>query len=366
VGSAVSAGAQGAPLLSVRDLVTVFNTPEGTVRAVSGVSYDVFPGEIVGVVGESGSGKSVNAMSIVGLVDRRAGRVLSGEVTFDGQDLLKASPKRLRHIRGSDIGFIFQDPMTSLNPVLKVGTQLVEAIRLHDRHVSRGAARARALELLELVGIPNAAARLGQYPFQFSGGMVQRVMIAMAIANRPRLLIADEPTTALDTTIQAQILDVLRAAQRETRAATILITHDLGLVAEMCDRVIVMYAGRIVETGDVRAIFHSPRHPYTVGLMASLPRMDVEIERLVPLGGQPPSLIKPPSGCAFHPRCALRRDRAQCVESVPPLQWLSSSQASACHFAEEVPSLLAQVAATTGLELGDSRPSDGATRGPGS
>jgi oligopeptide/dipeptide ABC transporter ATP-binding protein len=341
-----------APLLSIRDLVTVFDTPEGIVRAVSGVSYDVHPGEVVGVVGESGSGKSVTAMSLVGLVEQPAGRIVSGRALFDGEDLLAASPKRLRQLRGSQIGFVFQDPMTSLNPVLRVGTQVVEAIRLHDRKISRREARDRALEVLKLVGIPNPEKRIDQYPFQYSGGMVQRVMLAMAIVHRPRLLIADEPTTALDPTIQAQILDVLREAQRETRAATILITHDLGLVAEMCDRVVVMYAGRVVESGGVDQIFHRPRHPYTVGLMASLPRLDGRAERLVPVPGQPPNLVQTPSGCAFHPRCALRQERLPCVELVPPLAQIEPGHRSACHFSDEVPTLVAAVARETGVALG--------------
>jgi oligopeptide/dipeptide ABC transporter ATP-binding protein len=340
-----------APLLSIRDLVTVFDTPEGIVRAVDGVSYDIYPGEVVGVVGESGSGKSVSAMSLVGLVEKPAGRVVSGQVLFDGEDLLAARPKRLRQLRGSQIGFVFQDPMASLNPVLRVGTQVVEAIRLHDREISRDEARERALDALRLVGIPNPEERIDQYPFQYSGGMVQRVMLAMAMVHRPRLLIADEPTTALDPTIQAQILDVLRAAQRETRAATILITHDLGLVAEMCDRVVVMYAGRIVETGAVEQIFHRPGHPYTVGLMASLPRLDGRAGRLVPVPGHPPNLVQTPSGCAFHPRCALRRDRVPCVEVVPLLAEVESGHSSACHFSEEVPGLVDAVARESGLAM---------------
>lgn len=341
-----SAPGAASPLLSVRNLVTVFETPEGTVEAVRGVSYDVRPGEIVGVVGESGSGKSVTAMSLVGLVEKPAGRVVSGEVLFDGENLLEASPRRLRQLRGSEIGFIFQDPMTSLNPVLRVGTQVVEAIRLHDRSISKHDATQRAMDVLELVGIPNPQERIRQYPFQYSGGMVQRVMIAMAIVNEPRLLIADEPTTALDMTIQAQILDVLRAAQRETGAATILITHDLGLVAEMCDRVVVMYAGRVAETGTVDEIFRRPRHPYTVGLMASLPRLDGRADRLVPIPGQPPDLMHAPSGCAFRPRCTLERGRERCEVVTPQLVPVGPTHASACHFHEEVPGLVDAVAET--------------------
>jgi oligopeptide/dipeptide ABC transporter ATP-binding protein len=324
------------PVLSVRDLVTEFRTEAGVVAAVNGVSYDLFPGETLGIVGESGSGKSVTVMSMLGLVPNPPGRVTAGEVLFDGVDLLKVPRKRLREIRGREIAMVFQDPMTSLNPVHTVGAQIVEALRSHDRKLSRKACRARAVELLDLVGVPNATERVRQYPHEFSGGMRQRAMIAIAIANHPKVLIADEPTTALDVTIQAQVLEVLQAAQRETGAATVLITHDLGLVAEMADRVMVMYAGKVVESADVFTVFREPRHPYTVGLMTSLPRLDVDLDRLVPISGQPPNLISLPQGCAFAPRCRIRRDREECLQLTPPLIEVGDHHLSACHFHGEL------------------------------
>jgi oligopeptide/dipeptide ABC transporter ATP-binding protein len=274
---------------------------------------------------------------MLGLIPQPPGRIVSGEAVFKGRDLLKMSKKQLRTVRGGAAAMIFQDPMTSLNPVLTIGDQLAEAIRAHN-DVSDSAARDRAVELLRLVGVPFAERRIDQYPHEFSGGMRQRAMIAMAIANQPSVLIADEPTTALDVTIQAQIIEVMRAAQEETHAATILITHDLGLVAELADRVVVMYAGRVVELGDVFTIFNSPRHPYTVGLMNSLARLDADQDRLEPIPGQPPSLISRPPGCAFHPRCALTQGRALCRTDVPELRSFSdgSVHLSACHFAEEL------------------------------
>ncbi len=325
------------PVVSIRDLSVCFDTPDGVVHAVDSVSYDVGPGEIVAVVGESGCGKTVTALTVLGLLPQPPGRVVGGEVRFEGRDLLAASRRELRAIRGAAISMIFQDPQSSLNPVFSIGRQIVDVLRAHDRRLSKADARARTVELLSTVGIPEPASRLGEYPHQWSGGMCQRAMIAMAIANRPRLLIADEPTTALDVTTQAQVLDVLRVAQRETGAAAILITHDLGVVAEMADRVVVMYAGRVVETGSVGAIFHEPRHPYTVGLMASLPRLDGDDDNLDPIPGRPPSLISRPSGCCFHPRCQLRRQRDRCVEQAPVL--LEAGRAghrSACHFHDEV------------------------------
>ena len=269
------------PLLQIRDLAVEFATDDGVVHAVNGVGYDVYPGETLGIVGESGSRKSVSVMSVLGLVPQ--GRIAGGEAIFKGRDLLTMKPRQLREIRGGPIAMIFQDPMTSLNPVLTVGDQLVEAIRAHQPDVSAKAARDRVVELLTLVGVPSPEQRVDQYPHEFSGGMRQRAMIAMAIANLPSLLIADEPTTALDVTIQAQILDVLKAAQRETHAATILITHDLGVVAELADRVVVMYAGRVVELADVHTIFAAPRHPYTVGLMDSLPSIVDDEDWLRPI-----------------------------------------------------------------------------------
>ena len=336
------------PVLSIRNLQTQFKTPDGTVKAVDDVSYDVFPGETLGIVGESGSGKSVTVMSVLGLIPSPPGRIVGGEVFFEGRDLLKISPKELRSVRGRDIAMIFQDPMTSLNPVLSVGFQIEEALLSHNSKMDKDAARRRALELLAAVGIPDTERRIDQFPHEYSGGMRQRAMIAMAIANEPKVLIADEPTTALDVTIQAQVLDVLQAAQRETQAATILITHDLGLIAEMADRVVVMYGGRVVEVGDVFTIFHDPRHPYTLGLMASLPRLDADRGRLLPIPGQPPSLINLPPGCAFHPRCLLRRGRARCVEEIPPLYDVSSDHRAACHFHEEVEGLRRDMAGQIG------------------
>jgi oligopeptide/dipeptide ABC transporter ATP-binding protein len=325
------------PVLSIRDLTVDFVTDDGIVQAVNGITYDVYPGETLGIVGESGSGKSVSTMTLLGLIPQPPGRVRSGEAIFKGRDLIKLPKKELRKIRGGDMAMIFQDPMTSLNPVLKIGYQLGEAIKAHNPGVKEKQAHERAVELLEIVGVPLAEQRVDQYPHEFSGGMRQRAMIAMAIANQPSLLIADEPTTALDVTIQAQILEVLKKAQDETHAATILITHDLGLIAELADRVIVMYAGRIVELGDVHTIFGKPRHPYTIGLMESLPSLEADEDWLRPIPGQPPSLIHMPPGCAFHPRCFLSQGRVRCREEVPPLRRTDDSEhLSACHFAEEL------------------------------
>jgi oligopeptide/dipeptide ABC transporter ATP-binding protein len=326
------------PVLSIRDLTVEFKTEDGIVHAVDGITYDVYAGETVGVVGESGSGKSVSTLSILGLIPQPPGRIVKGEAIFKGRDLLKLRRKELREIRGGEMSMIFQDPMTSLNPVYTIGNQIVEIIRTHNPDVPKKDARARALQLLSLVGVPNPERRIDQYPHEFSGGMRQRAMIAMAIANSPSLLIADEPTTALDVTIQAQIVEVLKAAQRETHAATILITHDLGLVAELCDRVIVMYAGHIVESGDVFTIFADPRHPYTIGLMESLPRVTgLGEEMLRPIPGAPPSLINLPPGCPFHPRCFLSQGRLRCREELPPLRPVDGSEhEAACHFSDEL------------------------------
>ncbi len=325
------------PVLSIRDLAVQFTTDDGVVRAVDGVTYDVYPGETLGIVGESGSGKSVSTMSILGLIPQPPGKIVSGEAIFNGRDLLKLSKKELRRVRGNAMAIVFQDPMTSLNPVLKVGFQLGEAMKAHHPEYKARELKEKGVGLLETVGIPQPERRHEQYPHEFSGGMRQRAMIAMAIANNPTLLIADEPTTALDVTIQAQVLEVLKKARDETDAATILITHDLGLIAEMADRVIVMYAGKIVELGDVHTIFASPRHPYTVGLMDSLPRLTVDEEFLRPIPGQPPSLINRPPGCPFHPRCFLSQGRTRCREEEPPLRPIGGTQhLSACHFAEEL------------------------------
>ena len=326
------------PILSVKDLTVEFNTEDGVVHAVTGVSYDLYPGETLGVVGESGSGKSVSVMAMLGLIPVPPGRIAAGQALYKGRDLLSLPRKTLREIRGGEVAMIFQDPMTSLNPVFTIGDQISEAIKTHNTGMNDDAARKRAIELLDLVGVPFAERRYDQYPHEFSGGMRQRAMIAMAISNEPSILIADEPTTALDVTIQAQIIEVMRAAQRETHAATILITHDLGLIAELADRVVVMYAGRVVELGDVFTIFNEPRHPYTIGLMNSLARVDIDRDWLEPIPGQPPSLITPPPGCAFHPRCALTQGREICRTDIPPLRTFGheGQHLSACHFVEEL------------------------------
>ncbi|MDX6448212.1 MAG: peptide/nickel transport system ATP-binding protein [Gaiellaceae bacterium] len=288
-------------LLEVRDLKTHFRTDDGIVKAVDGVSFSVEKGKTLGIVGESGSGKSVTCLSIMGLNPKR-NTISSGEAIFNGKNLLTMGSNELRDIRGNDLAMIFQDPMTSLNPVHRIGHQLVEAVQLH-RDVSKKQARARALDLLKAVGIPRAERRIDDYPHQFSGGMRQRVMIAMALVNDPDLLIADEPTTALDVTTQAQILKLMTTLQREVDSAIIMITHDLGVIAEIADDVVVMYAARVAEQGPVNALFKRPQHPYTWGLLGSLPRLDADVERLVQIQGQPPSLLNPPRGCRFHPRC---------------------------------------------------------------
>jgi oligopeptide/dipeptide ABC transporter ATP-binding protein len=305
-----------APLLDVEDLHVSFATEEGVVRAVDGVSFSVDPGEIVAIVGESGSGKSVTVMTLMGLT-RGPNARFEGHATFEGRDLVSASDAELQKVRGAGIAMVFQDPMSSLDPVYRVGTQIVEQIRVHDDGVSKAEALDRAVELMERVGIPRARDRLRSYPHEFSGGMRQRVMIAMALSNSPRLLIADEPTTALDVTIQAQILDELRQLRDETGAGVILVTHDLGVVADIADRILVMYGGRIVEQGTLDALFYDPQHPYTWGLLGSITRVDRDrSERLPAIPGQPPSLVSPPQGCHFRPRCPHAFER--CTE-VPEL-----------------------------------------------
>jgi peptide/nickel transport system ATP-binding protein len=303
-------------LLEVNDLKTYFRTDDGVVRAVDGVSFSVDKGQTLGIVGESGSGKSVTCLTIMGLNPKRTA-ISSGTALWKGEDLLTATSKRLREIRGSEIAMIFQDPMTSLNPVHKIGDQLAEAMRLHE-DVTRKSARARALELLKAVGIPRAERRLDDYPHQFSGGMRQRVMIAMSLINNPDLLIADEPTTALDVTTQAQILSLMGRLQQEFGSAIIMITHDLGVVAEIADDVVVMYAGNVVENAPVDELFTGPRHPYTWGLLGSLPRLDADVERLVQIPGSPPSLLNPPKGCRFNPRCPYVMD--VCKAEFPELR----------------------------------------------
>ena len=287
-------------LLEVQDLQTYFRTDDGIVKAVDGVTFSVEKGQTLGIVGESGSGKSVTCLTIMGLNSKR-NTITSGKALFNGEDLLKSSGRRLREIRGNDIAMIFQDPMTSLNPVHTVGKQLVEAVLLHQ-DVSHTQARARALELLKAVGIPRAERRIDDHPHQFSGGMRQRVMIAMALINDPDLLIADEPTTALDVTTQAQILKLIDKMQDEFGSAVIMITHDLGVVAETADDVVVMYAAKVAEHAPVDDLFNRPSHPYTWGLLGSLPRIGVDVDRLTQIPGSPPSLLNPPDGCRFHPR----------------------------------------------------------------
>ena len=313
-------------LLEVQDLRTVFATKDGNVKAVDGVSFHLDAGETLGIVGESGCGKSVTAMSIMGL--QRPGRIVGGKVLFKGRDLTKASETEMREVRGQQIAMIFQDPMTSLNPVFKTGWQVAEPLRLH-RGVDFAKALAGAVAMLGRVGIPSPAERANNYPHQFSGGMRQRAMIAMGLTTTPEVLIADEPTTALDVTIQAQILDLLRTVNREFGTATILITHNLGVVAGMCERVMVMYAGKVVESGPTADVFAHPKHPYTWSLLRSIPRLDAERhEPLKPIEGLPPNLIDLPAGCAFQPRCPFRIER--CSRDTPALNRVGETQLAAC------------------------------------
>ncbi len=301
------------PLLSVEDLRVSFRTDDGVVHAVDGISYSVDTGRTLGIVGESGSGKTVSSLTTLGLT-RSRNSVIEGRIMFQGEDVVAMDDGRLRQIRGNDVSMIFQDPLSALHPFYKVGAQLVEAMQAH-RPLSRKQARARAAELLELVGIPDPKRRVDQYPHEFSGGMRQRAMIAMALSNEPKLLIADEPTTALDVTVQAQILALLEDLQQRLGTAIIIITHDLGVVAEIADDIAVMYAGRIVELGSAEQIFTAPQHPYTWGLLKSIPRLDSpRDEELVPISGRPPSLINRPSGCYFHPRCPYVQDEHRRVD----------------------------------------------------
>jgi peptide/nickel transport system ATP-binding protein len=320
-------------LLEVKDLRTSFQTEDGIVGAVNGVSFSIEKGQTLGIVGESGSGKSVTCLTIMGLNPKRT-TISSGEALWKGKNLLTAKPSELRAIRGDEISMIFQDPMTSLNPVHSIGKQLIEAVQLH-RDVSAKVARARAVELLKAVGIPRPEARIDDYPHQFSGGMRQRVMIAMALINDPDLLIADEPTTALDVTTQAQILTLMKRLQDEFGSAILIITHDLGVVAETADDVLVMYAANVVEQADVHQLFGRPQHPYTWGLMGSLPRLETDVERLTQIPGQPPSLLRPPAGCRFHPRCPHVMEI--CKTTVPALVPTSKDpeHLQACHLDEE-------------------------------
>lgn len=322
------------PLLEVKNLQTQFFTQDGVVKAVDDVSFYIRPGETLGVVGESGSGKSITGLSLMRLVPTPPGKIVKGEVIFQGKDVLKMSDEQVRSIRGNEIAMIFQDPMTSLNPVLTINRQISESLILH-MNMNKEQAKARAIELLQMVGIPNAEARVDQYPHQFSGGMRQRVMIAMALSCNPKLLIADEPTTALDVTIQAQILDLMRNLQSETGAGVLMITHSMGVVAGMADRVQVMYAGHIVETASTEVIFADPRHPYTIGLMKSIPRLDArDKEKLQPIRGLPPDLIDLPDMCPFVPRCNYAREK--CEQKNPPLMEVKPGHLSACWFYDEV------------------------------
>lgn len=315
-------------VLSVADLAVEFRTSEGTVKAVDGVSFSIAPGEALGIVGESGSGKSVMNLAIMGLIPQPPGRIVQGSARFRGQDLLQMSKGDLANVRGRYLSMVFQDPMTSLNPFLSVGEQLAEVTERHLGHSRKEGLRC-AIEMLERVGIPGAAARIHDFPHQFSGGMRQRVMIAMALICHPDLVIADEPTTALDVTIQAQILDLLNELRKEEKTAVILITHDLGVVASMCERVNVMYAGRFVEEASVDELFASPRHPYTRGLLGSIPRAAAEgSHRLTPIVGQPPDLTRLPSGCAFEPRCPDRI--SDCATLRPPVVNLPADHRHAC------------------------------------
>jgi peptide/nickel transport system ATP-binding protein len=315
------------PLLEVRDLRVHFPTDDGLVKAVDGVSYSVQPGETLGIVGESGSGKSVSSLTVMGLITKGQANI-TGEVIFQGQDLLQLPPDEMRLIRGAKISMIFQDPMTSLHPYYRVGDQIAEAILQH-RDISKKEAFEQATDMLDRVRISQPKQRAKQFPHEFSGGMRQRAMIAMALALNPDLLIADEPTTALDVTVQAQILDLIDKLKHEFNAAVIIITHDLGVVAEHCDNINVMYAGKIVESGRTEDIYYRPHHPYTWGLLGSIPRLTEELDRLQPIKGLPPSLINVPSGCAYHPRCPYAFNR--CFTEVPELIPTDGFHADACH-----------------------------------
>jgi peptide/nickel transport system ATP-binding protein len=323
--------ADSAPLIEVRDLRVVFSTRFGELEAVRGVNFRVEKGQVLGLAGESGSGKSVAMMAVMGLLPPNA--IVTGSVRFNGIELLGLSSRELSHIRGAQLAMVFQDPLTALNPVIRVGHQIMEAIKLHNRKLSRNELETRAEALFDLVSIPQPAQRLKQYPHEFSGGMRQRAMIAMAMANDPELLIADEPTTALDVTVQAQILQVLENLRESTGIGMILITHDLGMIASTANKVTVMYAGRIVESGEVDDVFYKSRHPYTQGLLASLPKIDREDEMLFSIDGAPPSLRSRPSGCAFHPRCI--HAMKDCLTTEPDLRPVDTVL-SACHLAENL------------------------------
>lgn len=319
-------------MLSVRDLHVSFETYGGEVQALRGVSFDLYKGETLAIVGESGCGKSVTANTIMGLIPQPAGRIKNGNVLFKGKDLTKLEKSEMRKVQGVDISMIFQDPMTALNPTLKIGEQLTEGLRTHQK-VSKSEARQKAINLLEVVGIPNPEERMKQYPHQFSGGMRQRIVIAIALICEPELLIADEPTTALDVTIQAQILELFEEIQERTGVSIILITHDLGVVAKIADRIAVMYAGKVIEIGEKREVFYSPQHPYTKGLLASVPRLDLKEEELQPIEGTPPDLFAPPIGCPFTARCPFAME--VCDRIYPATTGLSDTHAVDCWLQDE-------------------------------
>ena len=326
-----------AKMLEIKDLATYFFTADGVVKAVDGISYHVDEGESIAIVGESGCGKSVSALSVMRLVASPPGRTVHGEVLFEGQDVLKLSESEMRHVRGNRIAMVFQEPMTSLNPVLTIGYQLTESLKLH-LGMTNAEARERAGDLLKLVGIPDADQRLKDYPHQFSGGMRQRVMIALALGCNPKIIIADEPTTALDVTIQAQVLEVMKSLADEFGTALIMITHNLGVVARYAQRVIVMYAGKIIESGTAKQIYGNPRHPYTLGLLKSIPRLDeVRREKLDPIEGLPPSLINLPAACSFAPRCRYAIDK--CRSELPQLELVEAGHMSACFRSKELAQL---------------------------
>jgi peptide/nickel transport system ATP-binding protein len=324
----------GGHLLEVRDLFVEFHTRDGVAKVINGVTYHVDPGETLAVLGESGSGKSVTAQAIMGILDIPPGKITGGEIVYAGQDLLKLPENERRQVRGKEIAMIFQDALSALNPVFSVGWQISETLRRREG-VSKSDAMRRAVELMELVRIPAAKERLRNYPHEFSGGMRQRVMIAMSLAMNPKILIADEPTTALDVTVQAQVMDLLGDLRRELDMAMILITHDLGVVADVADRIAVMYAGRIVEHADVHDLYARQGHPYTKGLIESIPRLDSKGHQLTTIKGLPPNLMRIPSGCPFNPRCPYRQDPI-CSTEVPDIHTLTGGRTSRCHFAEEV------------------------------
>ena len=336
-------------LLEVRDLVVEVATAAGPRRAVDGVSFALHEGDVLGLVGESGSGKTLSCRAILRLLPQRV-RIAGGSIVLAGHRVTELPERRLEEVRGPVGAMIFQNPTSHLDPVMTIGEQIAAPIRVHEG-VPRAAARARARQLLEQVGIPDAARRLDQYPHEFSGGMRQRAMIAAALACRPKLLIADEPTTALDVTVQAQILRLLLDLRDQLGLAILLVTHDLGVVAQTCDRVAVMYAGRIVEMGSPEVIFKNPQHPYTLGLIGSLPRLDARLKKLMSIGGLPPDLAKLPPGCAYAPRCSLRRERDECVQEIPALREVLDDHYAACHFNEEMEAEQKRISEEVGFEL---------------